>query len=55
MMRLREQAIMAFKPLLSLEDDAFNRLAADISRPNRRWEWAAILLGIACFFGIAQP
>ena len=38
MMRLREQAVMSFKPLLPLEDDAFNRLATDISQPNRQWE-----------------
>ena len=56
MMRSREKAVLAFKPLLSFEDDAFNRMAADISRPSRRWEWTAVFLGIAIFLiGIFQP
>jgi hypothetical protein len=56
MLRSREQAVLAFKPLLSLEDNAFNKVAEKISRPNRRGEWIAILLGI-CILGVvlAQP
>ncbi len=56
MIRSREQAVLAFKPLLSLEDDAFNKVAANISKPRRRSEWTAIFLGIAIFWGgIFQP
>ena len=47
MMRSREQAVLAFKPLLSLENDAFNKVAENISKPNRRGEWIAIFLGIS--------
>jgi len=55
-MRLREQAVLAFKPLLSLDDDAFNKIAANISKPNRRWEWRVIFIGIAISMGgIFQP
>jgi hypothetical protein len=53
--RLREQAIQAFRSLLPLADDAFDKLAADISKPNRRWEWLAILAGFALAAGLGQP
>ncbi len=52
MLRSREQAVLAFKPLLSLDDDAFNKVAENISKPSRRWEWTAIFLGILVFMGI---
>ena len=56
MMRSREQAVLAFKPLLSMDDDAFNKVAENISKPNRRWEWAAIFLGIFVLGGgLFQP
>jgi hypothetical protein len=56
MMRWREQAALAFRPLLALEDDAFNQLVTDISKPNRRWEWTATILGATFFVGaIFQP
>ncbi len=47
MLRSREQAVLAFKPLLSLEDDAFNKVVENILKPNRREEWTAIFLGIS--------
>jgi hypothetical protein len=56
MLRAREQAVLAFKPLLSLDDDAFNKVAANISKPSRRGEWTAIFLGITVFMGVnVQP
>jgi hypothetical protein len=56
MLRARDQAVLAFKPLLSLDDDAFNKVVENISKPSRRWEWAAIFLGIFVFMGInIQP
>ena len=47
MYRSREKAVLAFKPLLPLDDNAFNKVAENISKPNRRGEWAAIFLGIS--------
>jgi hypothetical protein len=47
MLRSRGQAVLAFKPLLSLDDDAFNKVAENISKLSRRGEWAAIFLGIS--------
>jgi hypothetical protein len=56
MVRSRGEAIQAFKPIVSLGDDAFNKVAANISKPNRRWEWIAIFLGIPIFLGaLFQP
>jgi len=56
MLRSREQAVLAFKPLLSLDNDAFNKVAENISKPSRRWEWTAIFLGISVFVGVnIQP
>jgi len=53
--RLRERAVQAFRPLLSLEDDAFNRLAAEVARPNRRWEWTAVAIGVGLAVALGQP
>jgi hypothetical protein len=47
MLQSREQAVLAFKPLLSMEDDAFNKVAENILKPSRRGEWTAIFLGIS--------
>ncbi len=47
MLRSREKAVLALKPLLSLEDDSFNKVAENISKPNRLGEWTAIFLGIS--------
>ena len=56
MLRSREQAVLAFKPLLSLDDDAFNKVAASISKPSRRGEWTAIFIGISVLGGtLSQP
>ena len=55
MMRSRERAVWTFKPLLSLNEDSFNRLALDITKPSRRWEWLAVFVGIAFTIGIGQP
>ena len=52
MSRSREQAVLAFKPLLSLNDAAFNKIAENISKRSRRWEWTAVFLGIVIFMGI---
>lgn len=55
MWRLRGQAIQAFRPLLSLEDGDFNRLAAEVSAPNRRWEWTYLLIGVGLAVALGQP
>ncbi|UCB44261.1 MAG: hypothetical protein JSV77_04295 [Dehalococcoidales bacterium] len=55
MARLRERAIQTFRPLLSLENDVFDKVTTGISRPNRRWEWAAVFLGIAITGSLGQP
>ncbi len=46
MWRLRIRAIQAFRPLLAVDSDAFDRLAAKASAPNRRWEWVLVLIGV---------
>jgi len=55
MWRLRERAIEAFRPLLSLDDTDFSRLAAEVSVPKRRWEWASALVGVALALALGQP
>ena len=55
MWRLRERAIQAFRPLLPLDEDDFNRLAADIATPKRRWEWTSVLIGIGLAVVLGQP
>ncbi|MFC1945821.1 hypothetical protein ACFLW1_01325 [Chloroflexota bacterium] len=55
MWRLRDRAIQAFKPLLSLNEDDFNQLAAEVTTPKRRWEWTAVLIGVGLAVSLGQP
>ncbi len=55
MWRLRERAIQAFRPLLPLDEDAFNRLAAEVATPKRRWEWTSVLIGVGVTCVLGQP
>ena len=55
MWRLRERAIQAFRPLLLLDEDDFNRLAAKTSAPNRRREWISVLIGVGFAVVLGQP
>ncbi len=55
MWRLRERAIQAFRPLLPLDEDDFNRLAAEVATPKRRWEWTSVLIGVGLAVGLGQP
>jgi hypothetical protein len=55
MWRLRIRAIQAFRPLLAIDDDAFDRLAAKASAANRRREWASVLIGVGLAVAMGQP
>ena len=55
MWRLRIRAIQAFRPLLAVDSDAFDRLAAKASAPNRRWEWVSVLIGVGLVVAMGQP
>jgi hypothetical protein len=55
MWRLRERAIQTFRPLLSLDENDFNRLATEVATPKRRWEWLSVLIGIGFVIGLGQP
>ena len=55
MWRLWQGAIQAFRPLLAMEEGDFNRLAAEISAPNRLWEWVAVLVGAVFWLSMEQP
>ncbi len=55
MWRLRERAIQAFRPLLPLDEDDFNRLAAEVATPKRRWEWTSVLIGVGFACVLGQP
>ena len=55
MWRLRERAIQAFRPLLPLDEDDFNRLAAEVTMPKRRWEWTSVLIGVGLAVVLGQP
>ncbi len=53
--RLYNRALQAHRPLLQVDEVAFSRLAAEVSIPRRRWEWAAAALGVAFILFITQP
>jgi hypothetical protein len=55
MWRLREQAIQAFRPLLPLDENKFNRLVVEVTTPKRRWEWTSVLIGVGVAFALGQP
>ena len=55
MWQLRERAIQAFRPLLPLDEDDFNRLAAEVATPKRRWEWTSLLIGVGFACALGQP
>jgi hypothetical protein len=55
MWRLRIRAIQAFKPLLAIDDDSFDRLAIKASTPNRLWEWIFLLIGVGLAVVLGQP
>jgi hypothetical protein len=52
---LWQRAINAFQPLLPLDDNTSNQIAAEAPSPNRRWEWVALLIGVVFFISIDQP
>ncbi|MFC1866453.1 hypothetical protein ACFLYB_07080, partial [Chloroflexota bacterium] len=46
-LRLWKAAIEAFRPIVSMSENQFNRLSAEITTQNRRWEWLAVAIGIS--------
>jgi MFS family permease len=53
--RLRERAIQAFRQLLPQDEKDFNRLAAEVTTPKRRWEWVSVLIGISFAATVGAP
>jgi uncharacterized integral membrane protein len=53
--RLWERAVQAFRPLLSLEDDAFNQPAVEVPVPKRHREWVAVLVGAGFLLALSRP
>ena len=45
-LRLWKPAIKAFRPMVSMSENQFNRLSTEITTVNRRWEWLAVFIGI---------
>lgn len=52
---LREKAIQAFKPLLSITNEDFDKLASKTRAPKRTWEWLVICMGFAMTIVLGQP
>jgi len=53
--RLRDSAIEAFRPLVAMGDDAFDRLVAETCALDRRREWLAAGIGAATGLLLDQP
>ncbi len=53
--RMYNRALQAHRPLLQVDEVAFSRLVTEGSIPRRRWEWAAMALGVAFIISIVQP
>ena len=53
--RLRDGAIEAFRPLVPLDDDDFQRLLSAASVFKRRREWLALGVGAACALALSGP
>jgi hypothetical protein len=52
---IRIKAIQAYRPLLAINDEGFNRLAAEVSAPNRYREWTSIFVGVSLAAALGQP
>ena len=52
---LRGGAVEAFRAVLSVDDDGFDRLVAETSLGNRRGEWLALGIGAAAGLLILRP
>ena len=53
-LRLHKPAIEAFRSLVSMSENQFNRLSTEITTVNRRWEWLAVFIGIFLFLAIQR-
>ncbi len=53
--RRRESAIKAFRPLVLLDDEGFNRMLAEAPLFNRRREWLAFGLSLAGILLLSRP
>jgi hypothetical protein len=53
-LRLWKPAIEAFRPLVSMSENQFNRLSAEITMVNRRREWLVVFMGIFLFLVIQK-
>jgi hypothetical protein len=53
--RWRDGAIKAFRPLVPVNDDQFQRSLAGASLFNRRREWLAVAVGAGAWLVISQP
>ena len=55
MLRLWKPAIEAFRPLVSMSENQFNRLSTEITKVNRRREWIAMFIGFLFLLVLARP
>jgi uncharacterized membrane protein len=55
MLRLWKPAVEAFRPLVSMGENQFNRLSAEITALNRRREWIALFIGFLFLLVLARP
>jgi len=52
--RLWKPAVEAFRPLVSMSENQFNRLSTEITTVNRRREWIAVFIGMILFLVIQR-
>ena len=53
-LNLWKPAVEAFRPIVSMSENQFNRLSAEITMVSRRREWVAVLIGIFLFLVIQR-
>jgi hypothetical protein len=53
-LRQWKPAVEAFRPLVSMSENQFNRLSTEITTVNRRREWVAVFIGMFLFLVIQR-
>lgn len=53
-LRLWKPAVEAFRPLVSMSENQFNRLSAEVTTVNRWREWLAVFIGILLLLLVVQ-
>ncbi|HEY86968.1 MAG TPA: hypothetical protein G4O06_02910 [Dehalococcoidia bacterium] len=53
--RLWWQSVQSLRSLLPIDEGSSKRVAVEVPLPNRRWEWASMIIGAVFWLSLWQP